>query len=206
MKSRRYPQNVFRAILVLALPDYLSTTNLAMDPLSIAASVGGLTCACLTIAKKLCDITGKYKGVSRLVNSIHSEAKIIGFSLSQLQGLLLDNSDEAILKTEVREELDIVLTGCAVVFSCLKDEITALVERMESETGQLNVGDKVSVVWKEDNLKELLDRLRGQHTALGVLLQCLQTYVHFLSLSWKRDDKSTDRLHAVNLCTKCIVY
>lgn len=154
-----------------------------MDSLSIAASVGGLTCACLTVAKKLCDIVGKYKGVSQLVNCIHSETKIIGFSLSQLQSLLLDNLDEAILNNEVREALGIVLTGCAVVFSCLKDEIAALVERLESETREFGIGDKVSVVWREEKFKELLDQLRGQHGALGVLLQCLQMYVPFLPLS-----------------------
>ncbi len=105
-----------------------------------------------------------------MVKCIHSEAKIIGFSLSQLQGLLLDNLDEAILNNEVREALDIALTRCAVAFSCLEDEIVTLVERLKSETREFGVMDKVSVVWREDEFKELLDQLRGQHVALGVLV------------------------------------
>lgn len=73
----------------------------AMDPLSVAASVGDLTCACLTIANKLNDIVGRYKGASQLVRNIHSETKIIGLSLSQLQSLLLDSLDETLLNKEV---------------------------------------------------------------------------------------------------------
>lgn len=148
-----------------------------MDPLSIAASVAGLTTICVAIAKTLCTVCDKLKGASQVVNSLRSEARTISFSLSQLQTILLGDADsvpsKALLDPELLSTVDIALTGCSVTLSCLEEEIRSLVGKLAREEGMSFV-DRAEVGWKDDKFKELLQQLRGQYGAIALLLNGLQ--------------------------------
>jgi cell division control protein 24 len=151
-----------------------------MDPLSIPASVAGLTSICITIVKKLGDVVSKFKSASLVVKSLQSEAKIISVSLSQLQSILLDDADavpsQALLQPEVLSSVDTALTGCSITLSCLEDEIRSLVAKLALDE-ELGFVDRAEVVLKDDKFKELSQQLRGQYSALSILLHGLQMQV-----------------------------
>ena len=73
------------------------------------------------------------------------------------------------------DSCDAALTGCTAVLSCLDVELGDLRRVAENGT-DLNWRQKTKVAWKEDTMQTLLGLLRGQITALNLLLQCTQMY------------------------------
>lgn len=127
--------------------------------------------ACLHTAKDLYELRSRYSDASITITAIYSESIIISASLSRVQDLLLRDALQG--RPDLRSAFDTALTGCMVVFSCLDDEVRGLVGKAASGS-DLDWTDKVKIVWKEDTMKELLQQLRGQQTALLLLIQGLQ--------------------------------
>jgi hypothetical protein len=93
------------------------------------------------------------------------------FSLSRIQAFLLSSEDpKAFIRSrpDIAAILDSSLTGCAVLFSCLDEEIRKVSASADGHD---------TLAWKNDTFKELLDGLRGQQLAITLLLQLLQMYV-----------------------------
>jgi hypothetical protein len=120
-----------------------------MDPLSITSVVVSLTAKCMQAAKQLNDLRDKYRSAQIIISAICSESTVISLSLSQLQGLMLQNpqilSTRLAARPEIQSTFDTVLTSCMVVFTVLEEEI-------------LN----------------LLGQIRGQQSTMSLLLQLLQ--------------------------------
>jgi hypothetical protein len=144
-----------------------------MDPISITASVLGITSRCLSTAKTLYCLREKFKNSQMTISAIYSECTIISASLGHIQSLVLTNPE--ILRSnlqsrpELESVLDIALTGCVLVFSVLDDEVQTL------NRGVGSMGTRVAHLWKEGTMSDLLTQIRGQQTALSLLIQALQT-------------------------------
>lgn len=109
------------------------------------------------------------------VLSICSETTLISASLSQVQNLVLRKDDLTSLlqaRSDLAAALDTALIGCAVLFSCLDDEIERINETAMSP-GQFSWKGKVRVLWNNDRLKELLGALRGQLAAINAVVNLL---------------------------------
>ncbi|KAE8453289.1 hypothetical protein EG329_011356 [Mollisiaceae sp. DMI_Dod_QoI] len=149
----------------------------AMDPLSIAASVGSLSSACILTVKRLCDAAGKLRDAPKIVQEVSSEAKVIAISLSQLHNIFVNDEHtilaQALLTPDIRSALDIALTGCKVTLSCIENETRSLAGKISSEQ-KLNLADRAKVLWKDDKFKELLHQLHRQHSVIAILQQGLQ--------------------------------
>ena len=91
-----------------------------MDPLSITASVVGLTATCVQTAKALDDIASTYKQAKLTVGATVTEPTIISASLTQIQSALLRDPEALSARLQTRPELqstfDTALMGCMVVF------------------------------------------------------------------------------------------
>ena len=72
--------------------------------------------------------------------------------------------------------LDVALTGCMVIFSCLESELQKIVAGVP-DPSQMRWRSKARMMWNEHRLSELLNALRGQQTAINLLIQLLQMYV-----------------------------
>lgn len=110
--------------------------------------------------------------------SICSEATTISASLSHIQSLLLSKKDlEGILQArqDLAAALDTALVGCVVLFSCLSEETKRLTKGSIGPS-TFTWKSKARLLWNHDKLKELLDGLRGQQTAINTLIQLLQVY------------------------------
>ncbi|KAJ9642073.1 hypothetical protein H2199_005288 [Coniosporium tulheliwenetii] len=147
------------------------------DPPSVTAGVVGITAICLKTAKALRNLTSKYEDAAITIAAIISESTIISASLSKIQSLLLDTSDAFTGGLNARSELhatfDTALIGCIVVFSCLENEVKQLSLHAE-HAHSVDWKSKAKAVWKDDQMKELLESLRGQQNALTLLMQGLQ--------------------------------
>lgn len=146
-----------------------------MESLSLSVSVITVTGACLSTAKALNGLLGKYKDAQKTIVAICSETSMISASLVQTQSLLIRDAQALTSRLQARHELeatfDTALTGCMVVFSCLDNEVQKLAACVNgSETGWAT---KAKYLWKEDTMKEYLQQLRGQQTAITLLLQLL---------------------------------
>lgn len=148
-----------------------------MDPLSATASVAGIIAFCLKTAKGLESLRESYKHASGTIAALCSEASVISASLAQVQGILLRNSqvsrDEYRIRPELQDAFDIALTGCAVTFSCLDHEVQSLVREADEDNG-FGWKTKAKCVWKEEAMGDLLLQIRGQQTAISLLMQGLQ--------------------------------
>ena len=149
-----------------------------MDPLSLTASILAITTACLKSAHLLDGLREKYKHAQVTISALCAEVIVISASLSQIQSLVLANPGAIITQlrsiSEVIATFDTALTGCSVVIAVLNDEITALVT--SGQEGITNWRQRAKLIWKDDLMKDLLQQLRGQSAAIGLLIQTLQMY------------------------------
>jgi hypothetical protein len=84
---------------------------------------------------------------------------------------------------------DAALTGCTLISSCLDNEIGKL--RIAGKDGlSLNWTQEAKVSWKDLSMKELLQQLRGQVTALNLSLQCFQMSVSLYATNSASDLKA----------------
>lgn len=125
---------------------------------------------CIQSAKELYDLRERYKDASVLITAIYSESMVIAASLSQVQNLL--QHDALLQKPQLLETFDRALTGCRVVYGCLEEEVRDLAEK--AQRNDLRFRDRAKYLWKEDTFKELLTQIRGQQSALSLLIQGLQ--------------------------------
>jgi hypothetical protein len=125
---------------------------------------------CIQSAKQLYDLRSRYKDANILITAIYSESMVIAASLSQVQTLL--HQDTLKSKPQLLQTFDRALTGCRVVYGCLEEEVRDLV--VKTETDDLKFRDRAKFLWKEDTFKELLTQIRGQQSALSLLIQGLQ--------------------------------
>jgi hypothetical protein len=76
---------------------------------------------------------------------------------------------------DCRSTFDSVLTGCLIVFSVLDDELRKL--SPWDEEPPMSWLQRLNVLWNEQIMVDVLEQMRGQHGALGLLVQILQMYV-----------------------------
>ncbi|CAI7611169.1 unnamed protein product [Penicillium pancosmium] len=149
-----------------------------MDPLSISASVAGLTASCLQTAKALRDLKDKFDNANLTISAICTETTLISASMSHIQSCILKDPDAVSDKLQshpsLESTLDQALTGCYVVFDILESEILRLTEsEVLQNSVDLKFTAKLRYVWSESTMKELLGQMRGLQTALGFIMQLL---------------------------------
>ncbi|KAK3624508.1 hypothetical protein LTR56_011707 [Elasticomyces elasticus] len=132
-----------------------------MDPLSITASVVGISTACASVIKILKEVHDKYKQAD----------------LAQIESLLRQDGDAVVSRFVQQPVLasafDTAITGCQMVYSCLDAELQELVRALQQD-GSLDWKRKFKTIWKQDTMTGFQQQIRGQVLALNTLLQGLQ--------------------------------
>jgi hypothetical protein len=145
-----------------------------MEPLSIAAGVAAISNHCIRTAYAIWQLKEKYKHAEQTISDICSESQLIIASLGQIQTILSCNS-EALRKqfesqAALRDTFDEALSGCTQVYSVLDIELL----KLASNESNLSVKAKVQSIWKKETMDDLLQKIRGRQSALGVLVSGLQ--------------------------------
>ena len=147
-----------------------------MDPLSITTTVGSVVMTCAKLVKTVNEIIGKFSDAPMTVTAIASECAVLSAALSHIQDLATQNADAFVSRLKSQSNFtttfDTALAGCTLVFSVLETHLHDITKG--KDPGDIDRMGKAMAVWKEDNLKELLQQLRGQQIAINLLLTALQ--------------------------------
>jgi hypothetical protein len=115
-----------------------------------------------------------------VITAICSESTVISASLAQIQSLLLQRQDLSRVwasRTELPAVLDQAVTGCMLIFSCLDAEIQRITGGSTQNAALRRWRPRLRMMWSESQLNDLLSSIRGQQTAMTLLIQLLQMYV-----------------------------
>ncbi|OQV00740.1 hypothetical protein CLAIMM_06199 [Cladophialophora immunda] len=154
-----------------------------MDPLSIAAATSSLVFCVVRSGKALAGIYEKYQDAQRCVFMMQTECTVLAAALSQLQMHFSTVSKSAMARYPefVIESIDLSLVGCTLTLSVLSKEIEKLAAAdgididKNKPAARLGRGKKIKYLWKEESMNELLQQLRGQSSALNLLLRALDS-------------------------------
>lgn len=141
-----------------------------MDPLSISASILGITTAAIQVSRLLKTFIDGANGASTFARGVLMEVTGIYVCLHQLQGFLLGSEEAARSRRSLImvEQVIIVFTDCVSIFSELEQTLESL------KTGeQMRVIDRMKWASKEAAILKLLERLRASKTSLNFMLTIL---------------------------------
>jgi len=154
-----------------------------MEVAGLALAIAPLAISCTKCIRIIQDVRTKYKRAPLTMASIASECSTVSVALSQLHYIefpLSGARDGNGTINPVVQSLDAVMMGCTVALSLIEDHLTdfRVVTEEASDDGQALLGKmaKVKFVWNEDEVKELLQQLRGYQLNLTTLLSVMSRF------------------------------
>jgi hypothetical protein len=150
-------------------PLYLPDTQIA----GLVLAITPLLLGCKKVIKIIQDVRTKCKTAPLTMISIATECSTVSTALSQLQFLSQGEGREHIMHS-----IEASILGCTLTLSVLEEYIMGLQSSIEDSilkaTNQAGMMAKAMVVWKEDEMKELLQQLQSHQINLKILLTVLQ--------------------------------
>ena len=141
-----------------------------MDPLSISASIVGITTAAFQVSRLLKPFIDSVTGAPTSARNILMEVTGIHTSLQQLQSFLIGNEEAANSRRSLImiEQIIIVFTDCVSLFSELEQTLESL------KTGEhMRLIDRVKWTSKESTISKLITRLQASKASLNFMLTIL---------------------------------
>ena len=141
-----------------------------MDPLSISASIIGITTAAVQVSRLLKTFIDGVNGASTSARGVLMEVTGIYVCLHQLQGFLTGVEEAAKSRRSLImvEQVIIVFTDCVSIFSELEQTLESL------KTGEhMRLIDRVRWASRETTISKLLARLQASKTSLNFMLTIL---------------------------------
>ena len=159
-----------------------------MEVTGVAMAVPPLLAGCTKIIKFLHGVN-QYKNTPLTMASIATERFAIHESLAQLQYLDLSNLDSlgAPRSQQIMGSIEAFLLGCNMTLS-VTDEYTMELQKqlgasLTESSRDMGALSRSRLVWKENEMKELLQQLRGYQTGLTNILTTVQMLVKLLPIS-----------------------
>jgi hypothetical protein len=148
-----------------------------MEPLSITAAVVTLIARFAETALAFNSIRTKYNHASVTITSIATECTVVGAALSQIQTVILRapqvTSSHFDQSSQLATYFETAITACAMTLSVLHEEVNKLVGDGENFHGVTRMA-RVRYIWNEAFMSQLLQQIRGLHSAINLLLNALQ--------------------------------
>ncbi|KAH5139533.1 hypothetical protein HBI56_226700 [Parastagonospora nodorum] len=144
-----------------------------MDPLTITSTVLRITGSCVGAAHTLWEIRNAWKRAPMTVDTLCSQLKLTAASLSQIQSLLLGDSDVLRNKPDLVDTFDTTLTSCLVLSTSL-DKYMLKIKKGALQSSKMTWKAKFKTLWNENEVKELLGHLHTQQGGVSVLVNLLQ--------------------------------
>lgn len=140
--------------------------TIAMEPLSVAASLVGL----LAATTKVCSLLKAVNGASNLMQNVLSEVSDIRMSLGQLRTLLFEPEAKYRSRASLLmvEDIIVVLTRAVMTFS----ELEKVIEEFKKDQS-LRVVTRLKLVLKQSTISKLLLRLQSSRASLSLMLTVL---------------------------------
>jgi len=144
------------------------------DPLSVAASVVGLLAAGAKITKVLGVVISKARGAPENCRKIRTQVDDIIGVLSQLQLFVVGTSRASRSRTSLIlvDQVIITLAACVTTFS----ELDSFARSLQSDA-DMGVLDRFRWMSKEQEIKDVLQRLESHKASLLLMMTILTWYV-----------------------------
>ncbi|KIW00195.1 uncharacterized protein PV09_08235 [Verruconis gallopava] len=148
-----------------------------MDVAGSAFPIAPLLTTCSHIVTILHNVGKKFKRAPLMMTSIATECSLIHVALAQLRTF---DWSAVIANAEGRQEqltraTEAIILGCTLTLSVIEEYAVELQEYVDgaplSPTEQMGIMARVRVLWKEDEMRELLLQLRGYQTGLTGLIR-----------------------------------
>jgi hypothetical protein len=148
-----------------------------MEVAGSAFPITPLLSTCTKIVTILHNVGKKFKRAPLMMTSIATECSLIHVALAQLRSF-----DWAVIATHAdgrQEQLtratESIILGCTLTLSVIEEYAIELQDYVDgaplSPTEQMGIMTRVRVLWKEDEMRELLLQLRGYQTGLTSLIR-----------------------------------
>lgn len=147
----------------------------------INASTHTLIQTASDLQKSLLHINQAAEHTPLTLSNITTQCNVVSLSLRLLQRVLGQNSNGALLQFEdVRQETEMSIASCAHTFAMVKQALLPLLTERKDTDGN-RADEAYQAATSSPRLRELLDLLRGQQTALQLLLSLWQRCVFWYS-------------------------
>ncbi|OAL44979.1 hypothetical protein IQ07DRAFT_487362, partial [Pyrenochaeta sp. DS3sAY3a] len=133
-----------------------------------------ITTSCVGVAKTLHDIHSAWNRAPRTISTLCSQLKLTSASLMQIQSLLLRDTSNITRRRDVVDAFDTALTACLVLSTWLEKYMQNITKGVLDETTTRSWKEKLRMLWNEAEVKEILEQLQAQQSAISLLINMLQ--------------------------------
>jgi chromosome condensin MukBEF ATPase and DNA-binding subunit MukB len=135
---------------------------------SILKQAGELASSCFSIAKKIKSLYGSFDNARNTLESISTECQTTATMLISIQNLLQEKPALFARNQGVMESFESSVKQCSQVVVKLDKELSTF-------GGFGGIGDRARFVISEEDLKDMLSKLRDQRSVVNFVINCLQT-------------------------------
>lgn len=132
-----------------------------------------ITASCFGAAHTLWEIRQAWKRAPTTVSTLCSQLKVTAASLSQIQSLLLGNTDVLREKPDLVDTFDTTLISC-MVLSTMLEGFVQKIKKGTLEGTKATWKMKFKTIWNENEVKEISQQLDTQQDAISMLVSLLQ--------------------------------
>jgi hypothetical protein len=151
-----------------------------MEFAGAAFPIAPLLSQCTKIVTILHNVGKKFKRAPLMMTSIATECSLIHVALAQLRnfdwGTVSGYEDGR--QEQMTRATETIILGCTLTLSVIEEYAIELQDYVDgsplSPTEQMGIMARVRVLWKEDEMRELLLQMRGYQTGLTSLIRAAQ--------------------------------
>lgn len=142
------------------------------EPLSLLTTASTLTITAARVVKLLYELHSTLKDAPLILSSVIAECAGMRASLAVLQSTRKNLIEDERQNIQVVETIDEMLMSCALTLSVLEREVQTYLVVGKGPHDEDAI-KRCKMIISEDYLSKLLDQLRGQRSALSMLMTVL---------------------------------
>lgn len=154
-----------------------------MDPgsvIGIVTAVGSLVTTVFKAAIGCRSLITKYDDAPQTLLLLENECTTTKAALSYVNDFLMSHATALAPRLSgpsnpLSELVDVALTGCTVTLAMLDGELNSIA--MSDGPVDFSSKERAQIMWNEESLTTILERMRGVKDTIQLLLSALNTYV-----------------------------
>lgn len=150
-----------------------------MDPLSALGAISGALQVAQVIGQTIAGLStlrGKYQNADLTIRSMIGELTTIKSAITQLHDWAKYNAEVNSSHREYEESVAVALDGCCAIMEVISDKVAELTINVNGHADMpvLAFRARIQVLWNEELMSSLQERLHSQVRALNLLLHACQ--------------------------------
>jgi hypothetical protein len=155
-----------------------------ISAITIITTVVKAVTTSVTTAQKISDYVSRYKIAEIQIVAMKAECSAVLTALLELQNIIIQNDilqrptggPENRTLAYVQADYRGILEQCFIIFALLNERLEKLNVQQLNKMGQSKAKGKIRAIWFGDSMMTLRDNIKGQVSAINLLLAAFQTY------------------------------